>query len=309
MVDRSNAPSVVVLGSINMDLVAHCKTLPRPGQTLTAGSFSEIPGGKGANQAVAASRAGARVSMIGRLGQDAFAARLRQGLQEDQVNVDAIQESVGPSGVALINVAEDGENQIVVVPGANGCLTRQDVEQFSQLIAEADVLLLQLEIPMDCVLHAIGIAKNCKTRVILDTAPVPDHWSEELFDVDLICPNETEAAALTGQPVETTKQAETAARTLHQFGARAVAITLGSSGTLLHDGMSTTLVEPFETDSVDATAAGDAFAGAVAVHWVESGSLPAAIRFGNAAGSLAASRTGAQPSLPKRVEIDMQHLK
>ena len=212
-------------------------------------------------------------------------------------------------GVALINVAEDGENQIVVVPGANGCLTRQDVEQFSQLIAEADVLLLQLEIPMDCVLHAIGIAKNCKTRVILDTAPVPDHWSEELFDVDLICPNETEAAALAGQPVETTKQAETAARTLHQFGARAVAITLGSSGTLLHDGMSTTLVEPFETDSVDATAAGDAFAGAVAVHWVESGSLPAAIRFGNAAGSLAASRTGAQPSLPKRAEIDMKHLK
>ena len=289
-----------------MDLVAHCKTLPRPGQTLTADSFSEIPGGKGANQAVAASRAGARVSMIGRLGQDAFAARLRQGLQEDQINVDAIQESVGPSGVALINVAEDGENQIVVVPGANGCLTRQDVEQFSQLIAEADVLLLQLEIPMDCVLHAIGIAKNCKTRVILDTAPVPDHWSEELFDVDLICPNETEAADLAGVPVTNIEEAREAAKIFRDRGVKTALITLGEMGCYFMNESGEGHVPAFDMSGkvVETTGAGDGFNGGFAAALAEGKTPDQAIRYGSATAAISVTRLGTAPAMPQRSEIE-----
>lgn len=296
-------PTIVVLGSINMDLVARCDALPLRGQTLTAKSFAEIPGGKGANQAVAASRAGATVSMIGRVGNDTFSGRLIEDLEADQINVKSVQRSEGPSGVAMITVADDGENQIVVVPGANGCMAPMDVDQCADLIASADVLLLQLEIPMDCVLRAIKVARGVNTRVILDPAPVPNEWPDELLAVDLICPNETETASLTGGPVETSDQIEAAARQLHQRGAKAVAITLGARGTFLFDGETLSHIEPFPTDAVDATAAGDAFAGAVAVRWAESNSLVDAIRFGNAAGSIAASWAGAKPSLPTRLEI------
>lgn len=303
MHENSDSPIIVVLGSINMDLVARCDALPLRGQTLTAKSFDEIPGGKGANQAVAASRAGARVSMIGRVGSDSFADRLVAELESDQISVNSIQFSNDPSGVALITVADDGENQIVVVPGANGCMTPADVDRHADLIANAGALLLQLEVPMDCVLQAIKVARASGTRVILDPAPVPSQWPSELFNVDLICPNETEATSLTGVPVEGRGSVEEAARQLHQKGAKAVAITLGAGGTLLFDGEAMSHIGSFSTQTIDTTAAGDAFAGAMAVHWVESNSLTQAIRFGNAAGSIAASRHGAKPSLPTRSEI------
>lgn len=303
---QDESPKIVVLGSINMDLVARCDTLPLRGQTLTAKSFAEIPGGKGANQAVAASRAGANVSMIGRVGTDAFADRLIDDLKDDQIEVGSIQRSVGPSGVAMIAVADDGENQIVVIPGANGCLSPTDVEQFANLIGNADILLLQLEVPMNCVLHAIKVARQGNTRVVLDPAPVPNLWPDELFQVDLICPNETEVASLTSAPVDTHEQLLAAAKILHSRGAKAVAITLGSRGTLLFDGKTASLIESFPTQAIDTTAAGDAFAGAAAVHWAQKNQLAKAIRFGNAAGSIAASRLGAKPSLPTRQEIDVR---
>lgn len=304
MMDNSDSPKVVVLGSINMDLVARCDSLPLPGQTLSAKSFTEVPGGKGANQAVAARRAGAYVSMIGRAGSDGFAECLLMDLKDDRVDVESIERSPCPSGVALITVADDGENQIVVVPGANGCMTPADVDRYANLIADADVLLLQLEIPMDCVLHAIEVARDGDTRVILDPAPVPADFPSELFQVDLICPNQTEAAALAGLPVGTLDQIEAAARRLQEREAKAVAITMGAGGTLLLDGKTMSHVESFPTEAVDTTAAGDAFAGAVAVYWAEGNSLIDAIRFGNAAGSIAASRAGAKPSLPTRSEIE-----
>lgn len=305
--DQREHPSIVVLGSINMDLVARCATLPLPGQTLTAASFAEIPGGKGANQAVAAGRAGARVSMIGRVGEDAWGDQLVDGLKHDHVEVDSIQRTPGSSGVALITVAEGGENQIVVVPGANGCLTPVDVDRYADLITSADVLLMQLEVPVDCVVRAARIAKDGGTRVILDPAPVPARWSDELLNVDLLCPNETEAAALINEPVKTRVQLESAAKQLHSCGAGAVAITLGADGTLFYDGERVCVVPSFPVDAVDATAAGDAFVGALAVHWAETGSLSEAVRFGNAAGALAASRVGAQPGIPKRSEIQKQY--
>ena len=303
MMDDLDSPKIVVLGSINMDLVARCDALPLRGQTLTAKSFTEIPGGKGANQAVAASRAGARVSMIGRIGSDAFADRLLTDLKDDRVDVKAVQTAEGPSGVAMITVADDGENQIVVVPGANGCVTPKDVDRYADLITDADVLLLQLEVPMECVVRAIEVARGGDTRVILDPAPAPDNFPSKLLEVDLICPNETEAASLTGAPVETPDQIETAARRLYERGAKAVAITCGAHGTLLFDEKTVTHIEAFPTNAIDTTAAGDAFTGAVAVHWAETDLLVDAIRFGNAAGSIAASRAGAKPSLPTKSEI------
>lgn len=304
MSGSSERCKLVVLGSINMDLVARCAVLPMPGQTLTASSFEEIPGGKGANQAVAAARAGGHASMIGRVGDDAFAGRLLDSLAGNGIDVNAVQRTPGPSGVAMINVADDGENQIVVVPGANGLVAPGDVDQFASLIANADALLLQLEIPIVCVLHAIEVAQQNGTRVILDPAPVPDGWRDDLLGVDLICPNETEAAAITGRPCATIEEAKSAALSLCDRGAKACVLTLGRQGAVLCEDRNCTVVEPFAVDAVDSTASGDAFAGALAVRWSESGSLVEAVRFGNAAGALAASQAGAQPSLPTREDIE-----
>jgi ribokinase len=296
---------VVVLGSINMDLVAGCRELPRPGETLTATSFAEVPGGKGANQAVAASRAGGLVSLIGRVGDDGFATRLVGHLSEAGVDCSAVQATgESPSGLAMIAVAESGENQIVVVPGANACLRPEDVDRYASIIRSCDVLLLQLEVPVASVMRSIELAREAGVRVILDPAPAPTALPAGMYDVDLICPNETEAATLTGQAIDSTQGLQAAAQTLHARGAQAVAITLGGRGTLLFDGKAFLQVAPYPTTAVDSTAAGDAFAGAVAVRWAESKSLADAVRWGNAAGALAASRHGAQPSMATREEIE-----
>jgi len=165
---------VTVLGSINMDLVARCVSLPLPGETLTCASFDQVFGGKGANQAIAASRAGGIVSMIGRVGEDAFAKQLRDNLLADQINCDAVlQTTNSPSGLAMIVVANSGENQIVVIPGSNGLVTVEDVERSEDRIRNSDCLLLQLEVPLAAVIRAIEIAKKHGVRVILDPAPVP----------------------------------------------------------------------------------------------------------------------------------------
>ncbi|MEL6105919.1 MAG: ribokinase [Planctomycetota bacterium] len=297
-------PRVAVLGSINMDLVARCAKLPGPGETLIADSFSEIPGGKGANQAVAAARAGADVTMIGSLGDDAFAERLRDNLLSNRVDCQLLRACENtPSGTAMIVVADDGENQIVVVPGANAKVTPDDVRLAADAIRNADVLLLQLEIPIDAGLSAITIARETGTRVVLDPAPVPSHMPTGLYQVDLICPNANECAALAESRVGSMAEIEAAAWTLHDRGSNSVVITLGESGAAFFDGQRFSIVDAFETQAVDTTAAGDAFAGALAVRWGETQDLHEAIRFGNAAGSLAASREGAQPSIAERHQI------
>ncbi len=297
-----------MLGSINMDLVARCDVLPLPGETRTAASFAEVPGGKGANQAVAASRAGGRVVMIGRVGDDGFGRRLVDDLQREQVHCDLVHRSAGtPSGLAMIAVADSGENQILVVPGANGLVSRADVDRGAEQITRCDMLLVQLEVPLATVVYAIQIARAAGVRVILDPAPAPrTDPPAALFDVDLICPNETEAAALTGRVVNTLQDAEAAARQLHDSGSKAVAITLGDRGTMLFDGNTISRIDPVPVTAVDSTAAGDAFAGAAAVRWVDSHSLHEAVRWGNVAGAIAASRHGAQSSLPTRAEIEQR---
>lgn len=295
----------MVLGSINMDLVIRCNQLPRPGQTIIADSSAEVPGGKGANQAVAAARAGGDVSMIGRVGDDAFSSRLVDNLQRERIVTTGVLPTAGtPSGLAIVAVESSGENSIVAVPGANACLTPVDVEAFADRIRAADVLMLQLEVPVETVLAAIEIARQAGVTIVLDPAPMPPSIDDALLNVDLICPNESETEAIVGHPVSSDEEIDRAIASLHARGARQVILTLGSRGAVASDGTTIHRITPTPITPVDTTAAGDAFAGALAVRLAEGASLFEAAAFAAAAGALAATRLGAQPGMPTRTEID-----
>lgn len=298
------SPRIAVLGSINMDLVVRCQELPVAGQTILAQSSSEFCGGKGANQAVAASLAGGDVSMIGAVGGDAFAERLIDNLKIRGADCAAVSRCRDDaSGLAVIAVDSRGQNSIMVVPGANSAVTPESVRGAESIIQECDCLMVQLEIPMESVLEGIRIARSHGVRIILDPAPVPADFPASMLEVDLICPNETEATTLTELPVTTVEEAKVAAIRLHAMGARDVAITMGAKGTLLYREGEATLVPANRIDVVDTTAAGDAFAGALAVRWAQTGELFDAVVFANTAGALAASRSGAQDSIATYEEI------
>jgi ribokinase len=299
-------PRICVVGSINADLVVRCGRLPRPGETISARDVTEVPGGKGANQAVAAARLGADVTMIGRVGDDAFGQRLRNGLQENGVGVEyVLTTSECASGLAIVAVEDSGENAIMVVPGANGRLTPADVHAAGELIRRADVLLLQLEVPLETTIAAIQLARGCGTPVILDPAPAPtldDNHSAmlaELLKVEVACPNEAEALALTNVRIETVADAEQAACCLRSLGPKYGIVTLGAQGAVLCEPDTRPILIPaFDVRAVDTTAAGDAFAAALAVRLAQGAVIAEAVRFACAAGALAASRPGAQPAMP-----------
>ena len=297
---------VLVVGSINMDLVVRSEHLPAPGETLIGRSLSEIPGGKGANQAVGAARLGADVSLIGRLGDDGFGDTLRSRLSVEGVRLEGVLRTRNCcSGVAMIGVEDSGQNCITVVPGANGRLTPEDVQGQAEEFDRADVLLLQLEVPMATVLTAIKLASTHNLLTILDPAPAILNAPAELLNVDVVCPNETEAALLTGIEITTTDSAHRAAEKLQQLGARQVMITLGDRGAVFRDASGTSgSVEPFSVTAVDTTAAGDAFAAAMGLRLAEGASLQEAARFACAAGAVAASRKGAQPGMPSRADVN-----
>jgi len=299
-------PRVLVVGSINMDLVVRSEHLPAPGETLIGHGLSEIPGGKGANQAVAAARLGAAVSLIGRLGDDGFGDTLRNTLAAEGVEIDGVLNTPDCcSGVAMIGVEDSGQNCITVVPGANDQLTPEDVEEQAEEFDRADVLLLQLEVPMETVLTAIRLADMNNLLTILDPAPAILNCPSGLLNVDVVCPNETEAALLSGIEITTTGTAHRAAQKLHQLGARQVLITLGNRGVVYRDASgSSGHVEPFSVTAIDTTAAGDAFAAAVGLRLAEGASLQDSARFACAAGAIAASRKGAQPGMPSRAEVN-----
>ena len=296
---------VVVLGSINMDLVVRCATLPKPGETITAASCAEICGGKGANQAVAAARAGGDVSMIGRVGDDAFAVRLVENLDNLNINAQYVRTSAGrSSGIAVVAVEESGENSILLVPGANAALSLADVESARAAIVSADVLLAQLEAPAAVVAEGLAIAKKAGVLTILDPAPAPPQWPGELPFADLLCPNATEAAAITGLRVSSAEEARAAATTLAKQTDGDVVVTLGGMGAVIATGGSVQHVPAIPTDVVDTTGAGDGFAGALAVRLAEGCELPEAVRFATADGALAVSRLGAQVGMGTRAEIE-----
>ena len=304
MTALNDKPRIAVLGSINMDLLIRLEQLPAPGETRIAESATEVCGGKGANQAVAAARAGGSVVMIGRVGNDTFAPRLRQNLIDAPIDCQHVHSSPGASGLAVVNVDQNGENSIVVVPGANATVSVADVESARQAIVSADTLLVQLETPLETVVAAVRLARSADVRVILDPAPPPSQFPDELLEVDLICPNQSEASALSGSPITSISEAVSAAARLHDRGASRVAITLGESGTLLFDASGGRHLKPPTVTPIDTTAAGDAFAGALAVRWCETEDLDAAVGFANAAGAWAAAHRGAQPAMGTRAQVE-----
>lgn len=302
--DGPSRGKIVVVGSINMDLVVRCRELPRPGQTLPGRDLGEVHGGKGGNQAVAAARLGASVEMIGRVGDDAFASRLIAGLREHGVGVRGVRHTPGvSSGIAIIHVDDSGENAITIVAGANGRLTPDDIDPTT--IAAADLVLLQLEIPTDTVLAVIDRCRQSGTPVMLDPAPAPPKPLPPLFRVDYLCPNEDEAARLTGRPVDSDESAIAAARRLAELGAGHVLLTRGRHGVVAADrqGRVETIPAP-RVRAVDTTAAGDAFAGAFAARLVRGDDWLDAASFAVAAGAHAATIPGAQPAMPDDQDVE-----
>jgi ribokinase len=289
---------ISVFGSANMDLVAYVEAAPALGETVTGREFRTIPGGKGANQAIAAARAGAEEAFLGAVGDDAFGAELRRTLAEAGVDVTNLRTVPGPSGIAQIVVDDGGGNSIIVVPGANGTVTAPSEAEI-EVISRSDVLLLQLELPIEAVTAAARAARAAGTTVVLTPAPVQPLPAELLEAVDILVANEHEAAEITGQADH--------GRALQELRGRVgwVIITLGSRGALTAAGDGPAVhVEAPKVPAVDTTAAGDTFVGALAAARVERQSPDLAVRFATAAAGLSVQRAGASTSMPTRVEID-----
>ncbi len=289
-----------------MDLVVSLARLPRPGETVSGRNLIETPGGKGANQAVAAAQLGAHAVMIGRVGDDAFGRRLRAELAQRNVDTQHVLPTGGPSGVALIGVEDSGQNAITVVAGANGQLTPDDVDARASVIAKADALLLQLEAPIETVVAAAEIARSHGVLTILDPAPCPAASLPDLLHtVDVITPNQSEAEGLTSLPVAGPDDAARAARALLNRGATYAVIKLGKHGALLlGPDCPAAHIAANAVDPVDTTAAGDAFTAAMALAWARGDAPLRAVQIGCAAGTLATTKLGAQPAVPTAAEVD-----
>lgn len=297
---------IIVFGSINIDLVATAPRLPVAGETLLGENFFKVPGGKGANQAVALARLGIPTHMVGRVGPQNFGVELVNNLQASGVQTDNIfVDKNVTSGVAIITVDYAGENQIIVIPGANERVNQEDVERLSHLLPEATALLLQLEIPIAAVVAAAQAARNANIKVILDPAPAQSDLPAELYPlVDIITPNEVEAGQLVGFPVDTEERAAEAAAVLLQRGVKCAIVKLGAKGVFCATAEEKFFVPAFPVHTIDTVAAGDAFNGGLAAALFQGFSLKQAVIWGTAAGALATTKPGAQTSLPDRFTFD-----
>ncbi|WLH61068.1 ribokinase [Pseudomonas sp. FP2300] len=295
---------VVVIGSLNMDLVTRAPRLPRGGETLIGESFSTIPGGKGANQAVAAARLGAKVSMVGCVGSDAYGEQLRGGLLAEGIDCQAVSVEEGASGVALIIVDDNSQNAIVIVAGANGVLTPEVLGGVDEVLQSADVIICQLEVPDATVGHALKRGRELGKIVILNPAPASHTLPVDWYAcVDYLIPNESEAAVLSGLAVDSLETAEAAAAHLIAAGAGKVIVTLGAQGLMFANGTSFEHFPAPRVKAVDTTAAGDTFVGGFAAALASGKSEVDAIRFGQVAAALSVTRAGAQPSIPTLLEV------
>ena len=298
---------IVVVGSINLDLVVAAPHIPNPGETIIGTGFNTFYGGKGANQAVAVAKLGYPAHMVGNVGDDSFGGQLRQALAAAGVDVGAVQSVPGPSGVALITTAASGENNIVVVPGANGLLTPNSIEQARPLLESAGYILVQLEIPLETVEFLGSFAEQRRIPLMLDPAPARELPKELLKKVTWLTPNESEAEILVKKKIN--KDADDsvyeAADELIRLGPQNVVLKLGSRGCLIAErGQAKEFVAAFPVNAVDTTAAGDAFNGAFAVELVRGQSARESARFACAAAAISVTRAGAQPSMHTRQEVE-----
>jgi len=301
----STHAKLAVLGSINADHILNLAHFPRPGETVIGKQYQIAFGGKGANQAVAAGRAGAEIAFIACVGADDIGERICQQLEQDRIDIAPVETVEGEAtGVAMIFVNAEGENNIGIYSGANAALTPACVARHQQVIAEADALLMQLESPLESVLSAAEIARAHHTQVILNPAPATQLSDALLSHIDIITPNETEAEILTGIAVKNDDDAARAAAALHAKGINTVLITLGRRGVWLSVAGEGERIPGFSVQAVDTIAAGDTFNGAFITARLEGMALREAVRFAHAAAAIAVTRPGAQPSVPWRTEID-----
>lgn len=300
------AARILVIGSINMDLVVRAPRFPVAGETLRGEGFKLVPGGKGSNQAVAASRLGGAVKMVGRVGADDFGPVLRKTLQDAGVNADEVKTATdAATGVAFIILDASGQNSIIIAQGSNLSVRPEDIRALGPLFDQSDILLMQLEIPMETVVEATKMAKARNVRVVLDAGPPTPLSNDLIKQIDVLSPNETEASALLGREVHATAEdAEAAAKELLARGAGSVVFKLGERGCLIVTKDQVTRLPSYIVEVVDTTGAGDAFTAALAVALGEGKDLKQASQFASAAGALACTKFGAQPSMPGREEAE-----
>ncbi len=300
---------IIVVGSSNMDMVVKTHHIPAPGETVLSGSFFMNPGGKGANQAVAIARLGGNITFISKLGNDIFGTQFTQLFNEEGIDTSfMLADEDQPSGVALITVDQAGENSIVVASGANAFLSVADIEPALNEIASADILLVQLEIPMETVNYVVQYAASKGIKVILNPAPANTLSPELLRNVDILTPNKTEAGMLTNMSVTNIETAKKAAKAICKQGVKNVIVTMGALGAILCQEGECSLLPVKEVEAVDTTGAGDVFNGALAVALSEGKDLDAAVVFANEAAAISVTRLGAQSAIPKRSEVIIKKL-
>ena len=297
---------ILIVGSSNTDMVIKAEHLPSPGETILGGTFFMNPGGKGANQAVSCARLGGEVMFICKTGNDIFGQQAKQLFEKEGIDTSFMfSDSKNPSGVALITVDSKAENCIVVASGANANLTVADLSTAYEAIEKADIILMQLEIPIDTVKYVSDIARELGKKVILNPAPAQALNQELLQSVDLITPNETEAEMISGIKITDDDSLQTCAKAIYDMGVRSVIITLGAKGAYLYNGILREYISSYTVNAVDTTAAGDVFNAALAVAISEGFDLPEAVRFANKAAAISVTRLGAQSSAPFRHETDI----
>lgn len=302
---QTRKPSILVVGSVNMDLVLRTPRIPKSGESLIGEFYLYVPGGKGANQAVAAARLGASVTFVGRVGEDNHGVRLKEQFRKEGICIDFLKDDCeNQTGLAVILLEETGDNRILVYPGANMAIDMNDVE--GAFARDYDAVLLQLEVPRDVVVKACHLAREKNIPAILDAGPAQAFPLEQLAGLKILTPNETETCALTGIEVNTVEDAERAAKVLAEKSKAAfVVIKMGSKGAILYDNGHVEHFPAYRVRAVDTTAAGDAFTAAMAIHYVQHGDIREAIRYANAVGALTVTRMGAQPSLPISEEVEL----
>ena len=297
---------ILVVGSSNTDMVIQTEHLPRPGETVLGGTFFMNPGGKGANQAVAVARLGGQITFICKTGSDIFGHQAHQLFEEEGINTSyVLSDSKNPSGVALITVDSRAENCIAVASGANMNLSPEDLRRAKEAISEADIILMQLEIPIETVEYVARVANEQGKKVILNPAPAQPLSPELIRDLYLITPNETEAEMISGVTITDDESAVEAARKIAALGVDNVVITLGARGALVHNAETNEFVDGYKVNAIDTTAAGDIFNGALAVALAENRSLIDAVRFACKTSAISVTRVGAQSSAPYRTEVDI----